>query len=57
MKSKKNLFHLGAAKNTAIMAAVPERICGRAFVTAKGMNPATVCSKYFLCVLTKHNKF
>ena len=42
---------LGAAKNTADMKVVPERICGRAFVTAKGMTVATVCSKYNSCKL------
>ena len=37
----------GAVKNNAIMTAVPERICGRKFVTVGGatMVSVTVCSK------------
>ena len=40
----------GAVKNTADMNAVPERICGRQFVTVTGMAAAakTICSEFFL---------
>lgn len=37
----------GAVKNTKLMAAVDERLCGRKFVTATmAMVSATVCSEY-----------